>query len=62
MDGIDLPYGDDEYEAIRAKEFGNAKAGGIGANGTGQGGIRIDWKMIVGTVVLTAFLLTFVCR
>jgi len=53
MDGIDLPFDDDEYEAMREKEFGG---GGGYANSGKKIGFRIDWKMIIGIVVLAAML------
>jgi len=54
MDGIDLPFDDDEYEAVRAKEFGGAARG--------KRAFRIDWKMAVGALVVAAMLLAFVLR
>jgi hypothetical protein len=56
LDGVSMPFEDDDYEEIRAKEFGGA--GGR----SGAGKIHIDWKMIVGAVVLAAMVMAFVCR
>jgi hypothetical protein len=48
LDGIDLP-GDDDYEHLRAREFGAPEK----AHGA-------DWKMITGAVVLAAFVLLLI--
>jgi len=53
LDGIDLPFDEDEYEEAKAKEFGG------GSKGIG---IRIDWRMAIGAAVAAAMLLTFVFR
>jgi RNA polymerase subunit RPABC4/transcription elongation factor Spt4 len=53
MDGIDLPFDDDEYEEIRAKEFPNAGK---------KFGINVNWKMAIGVLVVAAMLLAFVFR
>jgi len=54
LDGIDLPD-DDEYEAIRAREFGKGRI-------NKKSSIIFDWKMAVGLLVLAAMLLAFVFR
>ncbi|MDR2577330.1 MAG: hypothetical protein LBC70_00765 [Chitinispirillales bacterium] len=56
LDGISLPFEDDEYEEIRAKEFSGGKISG------GGGKVRVDWKMAVGAVVVAAMIMAFVCR
>jgi len=55
LDGIDLPLDDDEYEAIRANEFGNA-------GGSGKPALRINWMMVIGALVVAAMLLAIVFR
>jgi hypothetical protein len=52
LDGISLPFEDDDYEEIRVKEFSDS----------GSGKIRIDWKMIVGSIIVVAMIMAFVCR
>ncbi|MCL2183509.1 MAG: hypothetical protein FWB85_08580 [Chitinispirillia bacterium] len=57
MDGIDLPYGNDEYEEVKAKEFGE-----VNVNVRGKAGFRIDWKMVIGIIVLLAMILAMGIR
>jgi hypothetical protein len=57
LDGIDLPFDDDEYEEMKEKEFGNGRR-----NIRGKSGFRINWKMVIGIIVLAAMLLAFGLR
>jgi hypothetical protein len=56
LDGIDLPFEDDEYETLRAKEFG----GGSGADGKEK--TRANWMMVIGAIVAVAMLFALVFR
>ena len=56
MDGIDLPLDNDEYEEIREKEFADGRTAGE------KNAFRVDWKMIVGIIVIAAFIMAFVLR
>jgi hypothetical protein len=57
LDGIDLPFEDDDYEEIRAREFG-----GSFGKVRGKKGLRVDWRVVVGVVVLIAMIWAFVLR
>jgi len=59
MDGIDLPFDDDEYEEMKAREFGDGGNGSGRTNISVKKGFRIDWKMVIGIIVLAAMLLAF---
>ena len=52
MDGLDLPD-EDEYEEIRRKEFGGDHRHFNRKN--------INWKMLIGLLLLVAFVLAFIC-
>ncbi|MDR2692649.1 MAG: zinc ribbon domain-containing protein [Chitinispirillales bacterium] len=52
LDGIDLPFDEDDYEETVKRELG----GGTG----GKRGFRVDWKMVVGVAVVAAMLMAFV--
>ncbi|MDR2591299.1 MAG: zinc-ribbon domain-containing protein [Chitinispirillales bacterium] len=49
LDGIDLPFDDDDYEEVREREFGDSKKG-----------FRINWMAVIGIVVLAAMFVAFV--
>jgi hypothetical protein len=49
LDGIDLPFDDDDYEEVKKREFGGGKGGG-----------RVNWMAVVGVAVLVAMLMAFV--
>ncbi|MCL2219432.1 MAG: zinc ribbon domain-containing protein [Chitinispirillia bacterium] len=55
LDGIGLPFDDDEYEDMKKKEFGEV-------NVSGKAGSRIDWKMVIGIIVLVAMIYAIVAR
>jgi hypothetical protein len=55
MDGVDLPFDDDEYEEARAREFSPPSEGG-------KARVYVDWRMVVGVLVAAAMLLVFVFR
>jgi hypothetical protein len=51
LDGIDLPFDEDDYEEVRARELGG-----------GRKGFRVNWTAVVGIAVLAAMLAAFVWR
>ena len=52
MDGVDLPFDDDEYEEARTREFSQDSGG--------KARIYVDWRMVIGVLVAAAMLLVFV--
>ncbi|GBU22101.1 hypothetical protein R80B4_02006 [Fibrobacteres bacterium R8-0-B4] len=51
LDGIDLPFDEDDYEEVRERELGG-----------GHKGFRINWMAIVGVAVAAAMMMVFVCQ
>jgi len=51
LDGIDLPFDEDDYEEVKKREFGDSK-----------GGFRINWMAVVGIAVVVAMLMVFVLQ
>jgi len=53
LDGIDLPFDEDDYEEVKARELGG---------GSGKKGFRVNWTAVVGIAVVVAMLMAFVWR
>ena len=58
LDGIDLPLEEDEYEEIKANEFGN------GNNGNKRVGLfsDINWKMVIAVTAILTLISSIVIR
>ncbi len=49
LDGIDLPFDEDDYEEVKERELGGSKKG-----------FRVNWMAVIGIVVLAAMFVAFV--
>ncbi|MDR3012640.1 MAG: hypothetical protein LBU70_05445 [Chitinispirillales bacterium] len=56
LDGIDLPFEDDDYEEIRAKEFGGTEKERVGIFSD------INWKMVIGIMVVSSMIASILIR